>query len=303
MNPDGDMDSLIENSIKTSSEQDSLEIQQTTSDITATQTKEHKQSNSEPTKAHEDNFINKSKDVRSEFAENKKQNLENKSENLSNTQNLHSTRKGKTEHDNKILGNTRSQEYLTGDKTYCKTDNVLSIYTSITSNTSIKSQSAMSQLIHNHTECNTSDPIDKTKYNSDNPKNSEVSCVPKENVTSKYGLFFNDENHKDELSEFCSQTDDETEKCITKSCDKVPDIVQRLNNEENEQLSNEFEENDVTFEMLCTVFGMKKIIGFTPTEIFALKYGVLSCSGEVLGYFEQSLTFSFWQNEIQHEEP
>ncbi|KAJ8916722.1 hypothetical protein NQ315_013926 [Exocentrus adspersus] len=75
------------------------------------------------------------------------------------------------------------------------------------------------------------------------------TCDVVDNVPS------NDANCND----FSSQTDEETENSVTKICDKIPTIVESLSHGDTVP-SNDFEYNDVTFEMMCTVFGMKRLM-------------------------------------------
>lgn len=86
------------------------------------------------------------------------------------------------------------------------------------------------------------------------PNNLRTAERPPDDFVLDKGIATGDEAN---YNDFCSQTDEETENCVTEICDKVPNIVEALCNED---LTDEFEPNDVTCEMLCTVFGTKKLM-------------------------------------------
>lgn len=90
-------------------------------------------------------------------------------------------------------------------------------------------------------------------------ENISNDSVPDKGVTLS-DIAPNDGHNLENYNDFCSQTDEETENCVTEICDKVPTIVESLSNEDKEDLSDEFERNDITCELLSTLFGMKKLM-------------------------------------------
>ncbi|CAH1963424.1 unnamed protein product [Acanthoscelides obtectus] len=69
---------------------------------------------------------------------------------------------------------------------------------------------------------------------------------------------------------FSSKSDDETEHCITASCDKVPNILELLSKVDvNECTNSEFKSDTTRSEMLCTVYGVRRshcLTGLLPVE-------------------------------------
>nr|CAH7768501.1 unnamed protein product [Callosobruchus chinensis] len=60
---------------------------------------------------------------------------------------------------------------------------------------------------------------------------------------------------------FSSKSDDETENCITASCDKVPNILELLSKVDvNESTNSEFKSDVTTSEMLCAVYGVRRLL-------------------------------------------
>lgn len=61
---------------------------------------------------------------------------------------------------------------------------------------------------------------------------------------------------------FCSKSDEETENSIKASCDNVPDILELLGTGDQSPIrrdNGDFEDNPVTFELLCTVRGVERL--------------------------------------------
>lgn len=62
---------------------------------------------------------------------------------------------------------------------------------------------------------------------------------------------------------FCSKSDEETENSIKASCDNVPNILELLSTVEKSPTNNtdinDFENNSVTFELLCSVYGIERL--------------------------------------------
>lgn len=85
----------------------------------------------------------------------------------------------------------------------------------------------------------------------------EMFEFKQQNVSNSFSEDFDfSEDH------FCSKSDEETENSIKASCDNVPNILKLLSNVDktppNSNLEN-FEHNPVTYELLCTVYGIERL--------------------------------------------
>nr|CAI5832491.1 unnamed protein product [Callosobruchus analis] len=116
------------------------------------------------------------------------------------------------------------------------------------------------QFFESMIQCNNRSPEDMIKRNGHGCENvNNLSKDAKDRLESK-GI--NSEssilNSKDIFS---SKSDDETENCITASCDKVPNILELLSKVDvNESTNSEFKSDATTCELLCTVHGVRRLL-------------------------------------------
>ncbi|VEN63787.1 unnamed protein product [Callosobruchus maculatus] len=116
------------------------------------------------------------------------------------------------------------------------------------------------QFFESMIQCNNVSPEEPIKHNGHGcesvnslSKDAEGRLEPK-GIISESSIL----NSKDIFS---SKSDDETENCITASCDKVPNILELLSKVDvNESTNSEFKSDDTTSEILCTVYGVRRLL-------------------------------------------